>query len=145
MSHDLWYNYWGQVTHQSPRQAEGLAADVGEDSGGDALGASAPLIFMDLIPDQQVEEALHVVLHVVGQRVAGGAGLVGLPEGRAAAGAGVLAAVQVLVREGNAVLVHDLGGAVGAAGHPERLPRLLVPQQPALGHAHRSITAGIQR
>ena len=70
-----------------PRQAEGLAADVGEDSGGDALGASAPLIFMDLIPDQQVEEALHVVLHVVGQRVAGGAGLVGLPEGRAAAGA----------------------------------------------------------
>ena len=87
---------------------------------------------MHLVPDQQVEEPLHVVLHVVGQRVAGGAGLVGLPEGRAAAGAGVLAAVQVLVREGNAVLVHDLGGAVGATGDPERLARLLVPKEPAL-------------
>ena len=87
---------------------------------------------MDLVTDQQVEEPLHVVLHVVGQRVAGGAGLVRLPEGAAAAGAGVLPAVQVLVGEGNAVLVHDLGGAVGAAGNPERLPRLLVPKEPAL-------------
>ena len=122
-----------RCAHQRPGQAEGLAADVGEDSGGDALGASAPLIFMDLIPDQQVEEALHVVLHVVGQRVAGGAGLVGLPEGGAATGAGVLPAVQVGVRQGHAVLVHDLRRAVGAAGDPEGLPRLLVPKEPALG------------
>ncbi len=106
------------AAHQSPRQAEGLATDIGEDSGGDALGASAPLVLVHLVPDQQVEEPLHVVLHVVGQRVAGGAGLVGLPEGRAAAGAGVLAAVQVLVREGNAVLVHDLGGAPDALPPP---------------------------
>ena len=96
---------------------------------------AAPLVLVHLVPDQQVEEPLHVVLHVVGQRVAGGAGLVGLPEGRAAVGAGVLAAVQVLVREGNAVLVHDLRGAVGATGDPERLARLLVPKEPALGHS----------
>ena len=92
---------------------------------------------MDLVTDQQVEEALHPVLHVVGQRVAGGAGLVGLPEGRAAVGAGVLPTVQVGVRQGHAVLVHDLGGAVGAAGEPERLARLLVPKEPALETAHR--------
>ena len=115
--------------HQSPAQAEGLAAGVGEDSGGDALGRATPLVLVGLIPDQQVEEALHPVLHVVGQRVAGGAGLVGLPEGRAAVGAGVLPAVQVLVGDGNAVLVHDLSGAVGAAGDPEGLARLLVPHR----------------
>ena len=48
-----------------------LAADVGEDAGGDALGRATPLVLVDLIPDQQVEEAPHPVLHVVGQRVAG--------------------------------------------------------------------------
>ena len=88
---------------------------------------------MDLVSYQQVEEALHPVLDVVRKRVAGRAGPVGLPEGEAAAGAGVLAAVQVLVGEGNAVLVHDLSRAVGAAGNPERLARLLVPKKPALG------------
>ena len=81
-----------------------LAADVGEDAGGDALGRATPLVLVDLIPDQQVEEAPHPVLHVVGQRVAGGAGLVGLPEGGAAVGAGVLPAVQVGVRQGHADL-----------------------------------------
>ena len=70
-----------------------LAADVGEDAGGDALGRATPLVLVDLIPDQQVEEAPHPVLHVVGQRIAGGAGLVGLPEGGAAVGAGVVPAV----------------------------------------------------
>ena len=45
----------------------------------------------------------------------------------------MLAAVQVLVGEGHAVLVHDLGRAVGAAGDPEGLARLLVPKEPALG------------
>ena len=54
-------------SHEGPTQAEGLAAGVGEDSGGDALGRAAPLVFMDLVPDQQVEEALHPVLHVVRQ------------------------------------------------------------------------------
>ena len=118
--------------HHGPRQAEGLAADVGEDARGDALGAPSPLILVDLVRHQQVEEALHPVLDVVRQRVAGGAGLVGLPQGSAAAGAGALAAVQVLVREGHPVLVHHLRRAVGAAGDPERLARLLVPNQPAL-------------
>ena len=132
-------------SHQGPRQAEGLAADIGEDPGGDALGRAPPLVLMDLVPDQQVEEALHAVLHVVRKRVAGWPGLVRLPQGAAAAGAGVLAAVQVGVRQGHAVLVHDLGGAVGAAGDPEGLARLLVPQEPPLDVAHRWFTAGIQR
>ena len=88
---------------------------------------------MDLVPDQQVEEALHAALHVVRERVAGGAGLVGLPEGGATVGAGVLAAVQVGVRQGHAVLVHDLRRAVRATGRPEGLARLLVPQQPSSG------------
>ena len=48
-------------------------------------------------------------------------------------GAGALPAVQVGVRQGHAVLVHDLRRAVGAAGDPEGLPRLLVPHQPSLG------------
>ena len=36
------------------------------------------------------------------------------------------------VGQGHPVLVRDLRRAVGAAGNPERLPRLLVPHQPAL-------------
>ena len=40
-------------------------------AGGDALGRAPALVFMDLVTDQQVEEALHPVLDVVGQRVAG--------------------------------------------------------------------------
>ena len=88
---------------------------------------------MHLVADQQVEEPLHPVLDVVGQRIAGRAGPVGLPEGRAAAGAGVLAAVQVGVRQRHAVLVHDLRRAVGAAGDAEGLPRLLLPYEPAPG------------
>ena len=88
---------------------------------------------MNLVPDQQVEEALHPVLHVIHQRVAGWPGLVGLPEGGAAVGAGVLAAVQVGVSQSHAVLVHDLRRAVGAAGDPEDLAGLLVPKEPARG------------
>ena len=88
---------------------------------------------MDLVTDQQVEEAPHPVLHVVGQRIAGRPGPVGLPQRSAAGGAGVLPAVQVGVRERHAVLVHDLRRAVGAAGDPEGLPRLLVPDQSSPG------------
>ena len=117
----------GVAAEEGPGQGEGLAANVGEDAGGDALGASSPLELMHLIAYEQVEEALHPVLHVVGQRIAGRAGPVGLPEGGAAVGAGVLPAVQVGVGEGHAVLVDDLRRAVGAAGDPEGLPRLLVP------------------
>ena len=136
----------GVAAEERPGEAEGLAAHVGEDAGGDALGAPSTLELMDLVADQQVEEALHPVLDVVGQRVAGRPGPVGLPEGSAAAGAGVLPAVQVGVRQRHAVLVHDLRRAVGAAGDAEGLPRLLVPYEPAPGDvAHRCITAGIQR
>ena len=81
------------AAHQSPRQAEGLAAGVGEDSGGDALSASAPLVLVHLVPDQQVEEPLHPVLHVVGQRVGPSVealrAAVGRPEGAEDSLAGV--------------------------------------------------------
>ena len=121
----------GVPAEEGPGQAEGLAANVGEDARGDALGASSPLELVNFIAYQQVEEALHPVLDVVGQWVAGWPGPVGLPQGGAAAGAGVLAAVQVGVRQGHAVLVHDLRGAVGAAGDAEGLSRLLLPYEPA--------------
>ena len=85
---------------ERPGEAEGLAADVGQDARGDALGAPSPLELVNFVAYQQVEEALHPVLDVVGQRVAGRAGPVGLPQGSAAAGAGVLPAVQVGVRPG---------------------------------------------
>ena len=122
----------GVPAEQRAGQAEGLAAHVCKDARSDALGRAAPLELMDLVTDKQVEEALHPVLDVIGQRVAGRAGPVGLPEGSVADGAGVLAAVQVGVGQGHAVLVHHLRRAVGAAGHPEGLPRLLVPQEPSL-------------
>ena len=123
----------GVAAEEGSGQAEGLAADVGEDARGDALGAPSPLELMHLVADEQVEEPPHPVLDVVRQRVAGGAGPVRLPERAAAAGAGVLAAVQVGVRERHAVLVHDLRRAVRAAGDPEGLPRLLLPQESSLG------------
>ena len=61
------------AAHQGPAQGEGLAAGVGEDSGGDALGRAAPLVFVNLISYEQVEEAPHVVLHVVRERIPLGA------------------------------------------------------------------------
>ena len=96
--------------------------------------APSPLELVNLVADKQVEEALHPVLDVVGQRVAGRAGPVGLPEGGVAGSAGVLAPVQVRERQRHAVLVDDLRRAVGAAGDPEGLPRLLLPQEPSLGY-----------
>ena len=98
----------GVAAEQGSRQAEGLAAGFGEDPGGDALGRAARLKLMHFVSDQQVEEAPHVVLDVVAERVAGRAGPVGLPEGRAAVGADVLPAVQVGVRQRHAVLIHHL-------------------------------------
>ena len=119
----------GIASHQSPGQAEGLADDVGQHPGGDALGGTAPLVLVNLVPNQQVEEAPHPVLHVVGQGIAPGAGAVGLPQGIAAAGAVALAAAQFAVGQGNAVLVRHLAVAGGAAGHLEGLPGLVVPHQ----------------
>ncbi len=95
---------------------------------------ASPLELVNFVAYKQVEEALHPVLDVVGQRVAGRAGPVGLPEGGVAGGAGVLAPVQVGERQRHAVLVDDLRRAVGAAGDPEGLPRLLLPQEPSLGY-----------
>ncbi len=71
----------GIASHQRSRQAEGLADDVGQHAGGDALGGAATFVLMYLVTYQQVEEAPHPVLHVVGQGVAPGAGAVRLPEG----------------------------------------------------------------
>ena len=120
------------AAHEGSAQGEGLAAGVCEDARRDALGRAAPLVFVNFVRYQQVEEAPHVVLHVVRERIPLRAGLVGLPEGGAAVGADVPSAVQVGVGQGNPVLVRDLRRAVGAAGDPERLPRLLLPHQPAL-------------
>ena len=122
----------GVAAEERAGQAEGLAAHVCKDARGDALGRASPLELMHLVADQQVEEALHPVLDVVGQRIAGRAGPVGLPQRGVAGGAGVLAAVQVGVREGHPVLIDYLRRAVGAAGDPEGLPSLLLPQEPSL-------------
>ena len=136
----------GHGSHKRSAKAEGPAANVGEDARGDALGGAARLEFVNLVADQQVEEAPHrPVLHVVCQRVAGGAGPVGLPEGGAAAGAVALAAIQVLVGQWHAVLVHYLRGAAGAAGDPEGLPVSSSRTSLPLETAHRSMTAAFQR
>ena len=54
----------GIPAHHGPGEAEGLAAGLREGAGGDALGRAASLVLVDLVSDQQVEEALHPVLHV---------------------------------------------------------------------------------
>ena len=56
----------GVAAHQGAREAEGRAAGVGEDPGGDALRGASALVFVHLVADEQVEAALHAVLHVVG-------------------------------------------------------------------------------
>ena len=117
-------------SEQGACQGEGLAAGVGDDARGDALGRAARLKLVNFVADEQVEEAPHPVLHVVGQRIPLGAGPVGLPEWGTAVCAIVLAAVQVCVGEGDSVLVHDLRRADRAAGDPEGAPRLLFPNQP---------------
>ena len=122
----------GVAAHERAREAEGLAAGVGEDAGGDALGGAAALVLVDLVTHQQVEEAPQVVLHVVGERVALRPRVVRLPEGRAALVAAPLPAGEVLQGQGQPVLVDDRGEAVRAAGHAERLQRLLVPDEPAV-------------
>ena len=118
--------------HERAREAEGLAAGVGEDAGGDALGGAAALVLVDLVADQEVEEAPQVVLHIVGEGVALRPRAVRLPEGAAALVATPLAAGEVLLRQRQAVLVDDGDKAVRAAGHPEWLQRLLVPDEPAV-------------
>ena len=64
----------------------------------------------------------HAFLYLVGERVAFRPEVVGLPEVRATVGADTLAAIQVLVRQGHAVLVHDLGVTRRAVRDPERPP-----------------------
>ena len=132
-------------SHKRSAKAEGPAANVGEDARGDALGGAARLEFVNLVADQQVEEAPHPVLHVVRQRVADGAGPVGLPEGGAAAGAVALAAIQVLVGQWHAVLVHYLRGEPGQQGILKGSPVSSSRTSLPLGTAHRSMTAAFQR
>ncbi len=57
----------GVAAHERAAQRERLAAGVGEDAGSDALGGTPALVLVDLVADQQVEEAPQVVLHVVGE------------------------------------------------------------------------------
>ena len=135
----------GVAAEEGPGQAEGLAAGVGEDSRGDALGRASGLELVHLVAYEQVEEARHVVLHVVTERVAGRARSVRLPEGRPAdlqavrpgvhdqGRTGALASVQVGVGEGHPVLVRYLRRAAGAAWDPEGFPRFLHPYEPAIG------------
>ena len=118
---------------QGSGKGEGLAAGVGQHPGGDALGGATAFILMDLVTDKQVEEALHPVLHVVGQRVATGAGAVGLPEGGAAQVAVAALAGEFFHRQRNPVPVHHLGVTAGAAGDLKGFAGLLVPHQPAPG------------
>ena len=68
-------------SHHGAGKTEGLAAGVGEDTGGDSLGGASPLELVALVEDAEVEEPIHPVLDVIGQWVALGAGLAGLPEG----------------------------------------------------------------
>ena len=56
-----------QVKHRAriaSGQSEGLAAGVGEDARHDALGRASTLVLLRLVTYEQVEEALHAVLHV---------------------------------------------------------------------------------
>ena len=118
---------------QSSGQGEGAAAGVGEDARCDALGGASSLVFVNLISNKELEEPLHSLLDVVGEGVSFRPLGVGLPQGGAAPGAGAPLAPHLLGGEGHTVLVHDLAGADGAAGDPEGLPRLLVPDEPAPG------------
>ncbi len=147
--------YWyiqdgrGVASQERPGQAEGLAAHVCEDARGDALGRASPLELMDLVTDKQVEEALHPVLDVVGQRIAGRAGPVGLPQGGVAACAGVLAAVQVDVGQRHAVLPEGLRrlvvGPLRQAPGTLGLRRLPLPVTPALGGGEAPVAGAVRR
>ena len=119
----------GVAAHERAREAEGLAAGVGEDAGGDGLGGAAALVLVTLVADERVEEAPQAVLHVVREGVALRPRVVRLPERRAALVTRALAASEVLQRQRQAVLVDDGGEAVRAARHPEWLQRLLVAHE----------------
>ncbi len=122
----------GIPSHQGAAEGERLAAGVGEDAGGDALGGAPSLVFMRLVADEQVEKAPQVVLHVVGEGVALRPRGVRLPEGGAALVAGALPAPKIPQGQRQPVLVDDRLEAVRAAGHAEGLQRLLVPDEPAV-------------
>ena len=113
------------------------------DAGGDPLGGAPSLVFVHLVADEQPEESLQPVLHVVGEGIPPGTGAVRLPEGIAAAGAAVAAAGEVALGEGHALVIDDGGVALGAAGDAEGFARLVVPHQlaprdgPALYHGGR--------
>ena len=104
-------------------------------TGGDALGRPSPLVLVDLVADEQVEEALHPVLHVVGQRVA----LLGPEPCRPATGESrsrrrsASCGSRSASVSGTPLLVHDLVRVAcpGSRGRLKGLARLLVPQQPA--------------
>ena len=119
----------GIAAGQRASEGQGGAAGVGQNTGGNPLRGAAALVLVDLVGDQQVEPARHTLLDVVGERIAAGAGAVGLPEGGPTVVAGTLAPRQLCVRQRHAVGVHHLRSTDRAARHTERFPRGLVPQQ----------------
>ena len=121
------------ATCQSSCQGEGAAAGVGEDARCDALGGASSFVFVHLVCYEELEEPLHPLLDVVREWISLRPLGVGLPQGGAAPRAGAPLAPHLLGGEGHTVLVHDLAGADRAAGDPEGLPRLLVPDEPAPG------------
>ena len=89
-----------------------------------------PLVLMHFVGDQQVEPARQALLDVLGERIAAGAGAVGLPEGRRHSERRGLAAGQLRVRQGHAVRGDHLGGTDRARRDAEWRAAVLVPQQP---------------
>ena len=98
---------------------------------------------MDLVADEEVEEPPHPVLDVVGQRVAAGAAVVRLPERGAAVVADAPLPGEVSQGERHALPVHDVLAADRTAGDAERVARLLVPDQPAVGYGPPLIDGGL--
>ncbi|MDA1010989.1 MAG: hypothetical protein O2888_05900, partial [Chloroflexi bacterium] len=57
----------GVAAHERACEDQGLGHRLGEDACRDALRRAPRLVLVDLVADEQVEEALHAPLHVVGQ------------------------------------------------------------------------------
>ena len=123
----------GVAAGQRTGERQGGAADVGQNTGGNALGAPAALVLMHLVGDQQVEPARQALLDVVGERIAAGTAAVGLPEGGPALGTGALAAGQLRVCQGHPVGGGYLSSADRARRDAEGVAGVLIAQQPPVG------------
>ena len=102
----------GVAAHEGAGEGEGLVADVGQDTGGDPLGGSTGLVFVDFVGDQEFPVMGHPVLDVIGKGVPFGTLWVGGPEASAAIVALVSPAAEVFLGEGGAVAVFEVGPAI---------------------------------